>query len=285
MPRRPSSIVIESTRNGMSSLTISITVCVDCQPSCSTRRVVDADRGLAGRALLRRAATARAPCRRGRACCARRDPPPAPSGRTGARTSRRRRPRPPARLHGPVRRPRRSVATRTRRALYRFAGCPSQAPRPDHQRSGADSLAPDSSRAEELRRARRQALDAGELDLLVAAHELGQRRDLERDSERRRASGAPARASTSARYSPGSARSTRRTCVRPNGSSGVPRRRRPRAQQRAAPGRTSGPSASLRRIPSARSSGGCRWNLGRARRAAASASPSRCRRATSYSSL
>ena len=36
----------------MSSLTISTTVCVDCQPCCSSVRVVDAQLGLARRALL-----------------------------------------------------------------------------------------------------------------------------------------------------------------------------------------------------------------------------------------
>ena len=33
--RRLSSMLTESTRNGMSSLTISIAVCGDCQPCCS----------------------------------------------------------------------------------------------------------------------------------------------------------------------------------------------------------------------------------------------------------
>ena len=41
-PWRFTSIVIESTRNGMSSLTISITVCVDCQPCLLQPRVVHA---------------------------------------------------------------------------------------------------------------------------------------------------------------------------------------------------------------------------------------------------
>ena len=35
-PWRFTSIVTESTRKGMSSLTISMTVCVDCQPCSST---------------------------------------------------------------------------------------------------------------------------------------------------------------------------------------------------------------------------------------------------------
>ncbi len=47
-PWRFTSIVTESTRNGMSSLTISMIVCVDCQPCSWTLGLKTRTRGLPG---------------------------------------------------------------------------------------------------------------------------------------------------------------------------------------------------------------------------------------------
>ena len=52
-PRRFSSMLTESMRNGMSSVTISTAVCVDCQPCVLEARVVDAHLRRPGRALAR----------------------------------------------------------------------------------------------------------------------------------------------------------------------------------------------------------------------------------------
>ena len=85
-----SSIVTESTMNGMSSLTISIDGVRRLPAVLLEVGVVDADLRSPG-VGAGRGASARAPRRTGRAGCARRDPRRAPSGSTGARTSRTRR--------------------------------------------------------------------------------------------------------------------------------------------------------------------------------------------------
>ena len=96
--RRRSSAATESTRKGMSSLTISTTECGDSQPCSSTPRGVDADLGRAGRPLLRRAPRGRGPRRPG--CRARRRAcrPAAHGHRTGGRTSAPPRPAVPRKL-------------------------------------------------------------------------------------------------------------------------------------------------------------------------------------------
>ena len=131
-PWRLTSIVTESTRNGMSSLTISMIVCVDCQPCSSIDRIEDAHARRAPARACARNSSATARRRRDRPAPARRGPRDRP-GRSSAgrrlRSCRAARPEPsPAPASAP---PRGAARGRIRRLLSRGP------PRRDHAPSAA----------------------------------------------------------------------------------------------------------------------------------------------------